>query len=237
MDLSNFREEYLKGQLHRKDLAENPFEQFQTWFEQALKADIPEPNAFSLATADAQGRPSLRTVLLKYFDRKGFVFFTNYGSHKARDIEENPQVCMMLPWVMLERQIIIYGKAVKVSRAESLKYFLTRPKESQLGAWVSHQSSVISGRKLLEMKLMELKNKFSKGEIPLPSFWGGYRIIPDTFEFWHRAVLPRYQPVPGFPSSRGGSLPCVPGTTEYSAFGSDIPAPLPFPELSAVLSA
>lgn len=148
MDLSNFREEYLKGQLHRKDLAENPFEQFQTWFEQALKADIPEPNAFSLATADAQGRPSLRTVLLKYFDRTGFVFFTNYGSHKARDIEENPQVCMMLPWVMLERQIIIYGKAVKVSRAESLK------------------------------------NKFSKGEIPLPSFWGGYRIIPDTFEFW-----------------------------------------------------
>ena len=171
MDLSNFREEYLKGQLHRKDLAENPFEQFQTWFEQALKADIPEPNAFSLATADDQGRPSLRTVLLKYFDRTGFVFFTNYGSHKARDIEENPQVCMMLPWVMLERQIIIYGKAVKVSRAESLKYFLTRPKESQLGAWVSHQSSVISGRKLLEMKLMELKNKFSKGEIPLPSFW------------------------------------------------------------------
>lgn len=123
-------------------------------------------------------------MLLKYFDRTGFVFFTNYGSHKARDIEENPQVCMMLPWVMLERQIIIYGKAVKVSRAESLKYFLTRPKESQLGAWVSHQSSVISGRKLLEMKLMELKNKFSKGEIPLPSFWGGYRIIPDTFEFW-----------------------------------------------------
>ena len=151
MDLSNFREEYLKGQLHRKDLAENPFEQFQTWFEQALKADIPEPNAFSLATADAQGRPSLRTVLLKYFDRTGFVFFTNYGSHKARDIEENPQVCMMLPWVMLERQIIIYGKAVKVSRAESLKYFLTRPKESQLGAWVSHQSSVISsGKRLLD---------------------------------------------------------------------------------------
>ena len=176
MDLSNFREEYLKGQLHRKDLAENPFEQFQTWFEQALKADIPEPNAFSLATVNAHGRPSLRTVLLKYFDQTGFVFFTNYGSHKAHDIEENPQVCMMLPWVMLERQVIIYGKAVKVSRAESLKYFLTRPKESQLGAWVSQQSSVISGRKLLEMKLMELKNKFSKGEIPLPSFWGGYRI-------------------------------------------------------------
>ena len=184
MDLSNFREEYLKGQLHRKDLAANPFEQFQTWFDQALKAGIPEPNAFSLATANAQARPSLRTVLLKYFDETGFVFFTNYGSHKARDIEENPQVCMMLPWVMLERQVIIYGKAVKVSRTESLKYFLSRPKESQLGAWVSQQSSVISGRKLLEMKLMELKNKFSKGEIPLPSFWGGFRIIPEAFEFW-----------------------------------------------------
>ena len=216
MDLSNFREEYLKGQLHRKDLAENPFEQFQTWFEQALKADIPEPNAFSLATADAQGRPSLRTVLLKYFDQTGFVFFTNYGSHKARDIEDNPQVCMMLPWVMLERQIIIYGKAVKVSRAESLKYFLTRPKESQLGAWVSHQSSIISGRKLLEMKLMELKNKFSKGEIPLPSFWGGYRIIPDTFEFW-----------------QGGPAACMTGSCtnfkktapgQLNAFSHDRPA-------------
>ena len=113
MDLSNFREEYLKGQLHRKDLAENPFEQFQTWFEQALKADIPEPNAFSLATVNAHGRPSLRTVLLKYFDQTGFVFFTNYGSHKAHDIEENPQVCMMLPWVMLERQVINVGDEVE----------------------------------------------------------------------------------------------------------------------------
>lgn len=184
MDLSDFREEYLKGQLHRSNLSDNPFEQFQTWFDQALKAQIPEPNAFSLATATAQGRPSLRTVLLKYFDKTGFVFFTNYESRKAHEIAENPQVCMMLPWVMLERQIIIYGKAVKVSRTESLKYFLSRPKDSQLGAWVSRQSSVISGRKLLEMKLMELKNKFSKGEIPLPSFWGGFRIIPDAFEFW-----------------------------------------------------
>ncbi|MDO4410392.1 MAG: pyridoxamine 5'-phosphate oxidase [Akkermansia sp.] len=184
MDLSNFREEYLKGQLHRKDLAANPFEQFKAWFDQALKAEIPEPNAFSLATADANGRPSLRTVLLKYFDESGFVFFTNYGSHKAQDIEANPQVCMMLPWVLLERQIIIYGRAEKVTRTESLKYFLSRPRESQLGAWVSQQSSVISGRKLLEMKLMELKNKFSHGEVPLPSFWGGFRIVPTAFEFW-----------------------------------------------------
>ena len=184
MDLSHFSEDYLKGQMQRKELEKKQIKQLKKWIEQALKADIPEPTAFSLATPHAQGRPSLRTVLLKHLDRTGFVFFTNYGSHKARDLEASPQGCMLLPWVMLERQIIIYGKAVKVSRAESLKYFLTRPKESQLGAWVSHQSSVISGRKLLEMKLMELKNKFSKGEIPLPSFWGGYRIIPDTFEFW-----------------------------------------------------
>lgn len=184
MDLTSFREEYLKDTLHRKDLAANPVAQFQQWFQQAMEAGIPEPNAMSLATADAKGRPSLRTVLLKYFNEEGFVFFTNYESHKAHDIAENPQVCMMLPWVSLERQVIVYGKAEKISRTESLKYFLSRPKSSQLGAWVSQQSSVISGRKLLEMKLMELKNKFSAGEIPIPSFWGGYRIVPEQIEFW-----------------------------------------------------
>ncbi|MEG1508266.1 MAG: pyridoxamine 5'-phosphate oxidase [Akkermansia sp.] len=184
MDLTQFREEYLKDTLHRKDLDTNPVAQFQTWFRQALEAKISEPNAMSVATVNAQGRPSLRTVLLKYFSEEGFVFFTNYGSHKAHDIAENPQVCIMLPWVTLERQVIIYGRAEKISRTESLKYFLTRPKESQLGAWVSQQSSVISGRKLLEMKLMELKNKFSAGQIPIPSFWGGYRVVPEQMEFW-----------------------------------------------------
>lgn len=184
MDLSNFREEYLKGQLHRKDLAENPFEQFQTWFEQALKADIPEPNAFSLATVNAQGRPSLRTVLLKYFDQTGFVFFTNYGSHKAHDIEENPQVCMMLPWVMLERQVIIYGKAVKVSRSESLKYFLTRPKESQLGAWVSptefrHFRKKTAGNEAdgVEKQILQGRNPPALLLGRLPDYSGHVRIL------------------------------------------------------------
>lgn len=184
MDLTSFREEYLKETLHRKDLDANPVAQFQKWFQQAMESGIAEPNAMSLATADAHGRPSLRTVLLKYFSEEGFVFFTNYGSHKAHDIADNPQVCMMLPWLTLERQIIVYGKAEKISRTESIKYFLSRPKSSQLGAWVSQQSSVVSGRKLLEMKLMELKNKFSAGEIPIPSFWGGYRIVPEQIEFW-----------------------------------------------------
>ena len=184
MDLSQFREEYLKQSLHREDLAAEPMVQFDLWFKQAMEAGIPEPNAMSVATATPAGAPSLRTVLLKYYDERGCVFFTNYGSRKAHEIEQNPQVCMMLPWVTLERQIILYGRAEKISRAETLKYFLSRPRESQLGAWVSQQSQVISTRKLLMMKLAELKNKFANGDIPLPDFWGGYRIVPTQVEFW-----------------------------------------------------
>lgn len=184
MDLSNFREEYLKDTLHRAELDDSPLRQFDKWFRQALESGIPEPNAMSVATATPQGMPSLRTVLLKYYDERGFVFFTNYTSRKAREIAQNPEVSLLFPWVTLERQIIICGHAEKVTRAETLKYFLTRPRESQLGAWVSHQSSVISTRKLLMMKLQELKRKFADGEVPLPDFWGGYRVIPHHVEFW-----------------------------------------------------
>ncbi len=184
MDLSDFREEYLKQSLHRADLAPTPMSQFDIWFKQAMKSGIAEPNAMSIATATPQGLPSMRTVLLKYYDDSGYVFFTNYTSRKAREIEANPEVCMMLPWVTLERQIIVYGRAEKISRMETLKYFLSRPHESQLGAWVSHQSQAISARKLMMMKLAELKNKFSAGEVPLPDFWGGYRIVPHHMEFW-----------------------------------------------------
>lgn len=184
MDLSDFREEYLRDSLHRRDLDASPFRQFDTWFRQALDSGIAEPNAMSVATASPQGIPSLRTVLLKYYDESGFVFFTNYTSRKAREIDANPEVCLLLPWVSLERQIIISGRAEKVSRIESLRYFLSRPRESQLGAWVSHQSSVISTRKLLMMKLRELKNKFADGHVPLPDFWGGFRVVPHHFEFW-----------------------------------------------------
>jgi pyridoxamine 5'-phosphate oxidase len=187
MDLSEFRKEYSDRGLRREDLATNPMVQFERWFQQAVELNLHEPNAMSLATVDPAGRPLLRTVLLKYFDTNGFVFFTNYQSRKAKHIAENPQVSLLFPWVILERQVIVQGRAEKISAAESLKYFASRPRESQLGAWVSDQSSVISSRKLLLQKLAEIKDKFAHGEIPLPSFWGGYRVVPETIEFWQGA--------------------------------------------------
>ena len=184
MDLSDFRKEYSERGLHRDDLAENPFTQFERWFSHATELDLLEPNAMTLATVDTDGCPLQRTVLLKYFDAQGFVFFTNYQSRKATHIDANPQVCLLFPWILLERQIIITGRAEKISKTETLRYFSSRPRDSQLGAWVSNQSSVISSRKLLMQKLNEIREKFTHGEIPLPSFWGGYRVVPETIEFW-----------------------------------------------------
>ena len=183
-DYSTYRREYLLGGLNRKGMSDSPFEQFEQWFNQAVKANIPDPCAMSLATVSAQGKPSLRTVLLKTFDEKGFVFFTNYNSQKSQQIGENPNVSLLFPWTELERQIEINGTATKISTAESLKYFLSRPRGSQLGAWASNQSSHINTRAMLENQLKKMKDKFSKGEIPLPDFWGGYRIVPETIEFW-----------------------------------------------------
>jgi len=184
MDLSNFREHYTKGGLKRADLLAHPLDQFEQWFKQALETDIPEPNAFSLATVSSDGVPDIRTVLLKIFDKKGLVFFTNYESKKSRDIQANPNVAMLFPWVSLERQVKIIGKVEKISAAVSLKYFLSRPRGSQLGAWVSQQSHVISSRSILEIKLAEIKRKFLNKQIPLPDHWGGFRIVPETVEFW-----------------------------------------------------
>jgi pyridoxamine 5'-phosphate oxidase len=184
MDLGNLRNEYTLEGLTREQLASDPFEQFQLWFEQACDAHLPEPNAMSLATVSPTGMPSQRIVLLKYFDRRGFVFFTNYESAKARQISENAQVSLLFFWVALERQIRISGNAVKISTAESFKYFTTRPRGSQIGAWCSQQSQIISSRQILEMKFDEMKRKFQEREIPLPSAWGGYRIMPQSFEFW-----------------------------------------------------
>lgn len=184
MYISDLRENYTRAGLSHEELNDSPIEQFSLWFQQAQDAELPEPNAMSIATATAGGVPSLRTVLLKYFDPKGFVFFTNYASTKSKEIEENPHVALMFPWVTLERQVIIKGKAEKISKTESLKYFTSRPHGSQLGAWVSHQSSVITNRKILELKLDEMKRKFKAGKVPLPDFWGGYRVVPDTIEFW-----------------------------------------------------
>ncbi len=184
MDLGELRKNYTKDGLTEKDLDKDPFKQFEFWFKQAIETEINEPNAFSLATASKELEVAVRTVLLKMFDKKGFVFFTNYESVKSKQIAENPKVAAVFPWLPLERQVVITGKAKKVSTTESLKYFSTRPRGSQLGAWISQQSSVITSRKLLEIKFDEIKRKFLDKEIPLPSFWGGYRIIPNTIEFW-----------------------------------------------------
>ena len=183
MDLTFMRQGYENSGLTKEQLNSNPFLQFETWFSEANEAE-PIPNAMSLATVGRSGAPMLRTVLLKLFDHKGFVFFTNYKSRKADQIAENPNVAMLFNWVAMERQVSISGVAEKIETSESLKYFLSRPRGSQLGAWVSDQKSVLSSRKILEIKLDEIKRKFAKGKIPLPDFWGGYRIKPENFEFW-----------------------------------------------------
>jgi pyridoxamine 5'-phosphate oxidase len=184
MDLSDFRRDYSDRGLHRADLDDDPLRQFEQWFGHARELGVPEPNAATLATVDASGMPFQRLVLIKYFDRQGFVFFTNFESRKAAQLAANPRASLLLPWITLERQVIIQGAAEKISTTESVKYFASRPRESQLGAWVSEQSSVISSRKLLLQKLNEIRQKFSQGEIPLPSFWGGYRVVPEMVEFW-----------------------------------------------------
>jgi len=184
MDISAMRKEYTKAGLERKDLADDPFLQFDKWFKQAMEVDILEPNAFDLATVGPDMQPRSRAVLLKYYDKEGFVFFTNYESRKGRDIAVNPKVAMLFPWLELERQVKIEGVVKKLDKKDSLKYFLTRPRGSQLGAWVSRQSSIISTRKLLEQKMEEVKQRFKDGKIPIPDFWGGYKIFPHRFEFW-----------------------------------------------------
>ncbi|MDG1861318.1 MAG: pyridoxamine 5'-phosphate oxidase [SAR324 cluster bacterium] len=183
MDLTFMRQGYQNEGLSKEELSPDPFLQFEAWFKEANETE-PIPNAMSLATVNHSGSPMMRTVLLKLFDDNGFVFFTNYKSRKAEQISENQNVAVLFNWVALERQVSINGVAEKVERSESLKYFMGRPRGSQLGAWVSDQSSVLSSRKILEMKLDEIKRKFGENEIPLPEFWGGFRIKPKRFEFW-----------------------------------------------------
>jgi pyridoxamine 5'-phosphate oxidase len=183
-DIHSLRVDYKHEPLHEDSLDPDPIAQFRKWFDEALASGIPEPNAMTLGTADKNGRVSCRTVLLKAYDDRGFVFFTNYGSRKARQIAENPHAALLFPWVALARQIEIAGPVEKISNAESLAYFLSRPVGSRLGAWVSDQSQVISSRNVLLTKYEELKKQFADGEIPKPDFWGGYRVIPETIEFW-----------------------------------------------------
>ncbi len=184
MDVSRIREEYKLASLSREDLPDEPLPLFEKWLQEAFHSEIEQANAMALATVAQNMQPSLRTVLLKFYDRRGFVFFTNYNSRKAREIEANPRVSLLFSWIPLQRQVRIRGLAERTTAAESLKYFATRPRGSRIGAWVSPQSSVISSRSLLMAKFEEMKRKFSQGEIPLPDHWGGYRVKPVAIEFW-----------------------------------------------------
>lgn len=184
LDLENLRREYLQGGLDMTDLAANPIEQFKHWMKQTIAAQIPDPNAMTIATVDATGQPSQRIVLLKNLDEKGFVFYTNLRSRKAQDLQQNPKISLHFPWHILERQVKVCGVAEPLSSAEVLKYFVTRPRDSQLGAWASQQSRPISSRALLMQQFETMKNKFAKGQIPLPDFWGGFRVKPHQIEFW-----------------------------------------------------
>jgi pyridoxamine 5'-phosphate oxidase len=170
--------------LHREDLDADPIRQFARWFEDATAAGLTDPNAMSLATATAAGETSLRTVLLKGYGDDGFLFFTNLESTKATQIAQNPNVSLLFPWLLLERQVIINGTAARLPLVDVAKYFITRPRDSRVAAWVSQQSRVVSARRLLEAKFDEMMRKFGDGEIPVPSFWGGFRVAPRTIEFW-----------------------------------------------------
>ena len=184
MDLSELRQSYTKGSFSEADLLDSPFAQFEKWFQQAMDSQLEEPNAMCVASADEEGRPSTRIVLLKDFSAKGLVFYTNYESRKAGELDANPFAAANFLWLPLQRQVNVTGRVERIPKSESLKYFLSRPFGSQLGAWTSPQSRVITSRSVLETKLDQMKRKFSEGKVPLPDHWGGYRIIPETFEFW-----------------------------------------------------
>ena len=184
MSLQDNRREYDYGKLSRESLLDSPFDQFKLWMAQAIEADIQDPTAMSVATVSAEGKPWQRMVLLKDFDERGFVFYTNLGSRKAAEIAGNAQVSLHFPWLQLDRQVIVGGRAERLSTVDVMKYFLSRPKGSQLAAWASKQSSRINSRQALETQFEQVKAKFSKGEIPLPDFWGGFRVVPEEIEFW-----------------------------------------------------
>ncbi|WP_418139742.1 pyridoxamine 5'-phosphate oxidase [Oceanimonas smirnovii] len=184
MELADYRREYLQGGLRRNDLPDAPLALFETWMQQAIAAGVPDPTAMVVGTVDEQGQPYQRIVLLKQVDEQGFVFYTNMGSRKAAHLNQNPRISLLFPWHSLERQVHVTGRVEKLAATEVMKYFSSRPKDSQIGAWVSKQSSRISARGLLEAKFLEMKQKFASGEVPLPSFWGGFRVKFDSVEFW-----------------------------------------------------
>ncbi|WP_317933459.1 pyridoxamine 5'-phosphate oxidase [Halioxenophilus sp. WMMB6] len=187
-DLHSLRRDYKLAELKREDLCADPIEQFDLWLKQVIDAGIKDPTAMVVATVSADGQPSLRTVLLKQVDQAGFVFFTNYASRKAEEIAANPKVGLLFPWHFMDRQVKVCGTATKVSALESLQYFASRPVESQLAAWASRQSKAITSKQLLLGQLERMKAKFAHGHIPLPDFWGGFRVVPHEIEFWQGGV-------------------------------------------------
>ena len=184
MALADMRKDYSMAGLLEKDLAKNPFRQFEQWFQEAEAAKLPEPNAMTLATVGRDGRPAARTVLLKGCDGRGFVFYTNYESRKGRELDANPRATLLFAWVPMERQVIVEGTAARVSREESEAYFHSRPRQSQLAAWASPQSTAVAGRAVLEESYRVVEKKYEGREVPLPPNWGGFRLGPETVEFW-----------------------------------------------------
>ncbi|WP_166836006.1 pyridoxamine 5'-phosphate oxidase [Rheinheimera pleomorphica] len=184
MKIDDIRRSYTKDKLDFDKLNADPIAQFELWLKDAIAAELPDPTAMCVATVDEQGQPSQRLVLLKDVSPEGFTFYTNLGSRKATELSSNPKVCLHFPWHPLERQVIVYGTAERVSNIQVAKYFLSRPKESQLAAWASEQSRPVSTRQALLQKFAEIKHKFEHGEVPLPSFWGGFLVRPHKIEFW-----------------------------------------------------
>ncbi|CBJ81611.1 pyridoxine 5'-phosphate oxidase [Xenorhabdus bovienii str. Jollieti] len=182
--IADLRREYIRGGLRRKDLTKEPIELFELWLKQACEAKLIDPTAMCIATVDEHGQPYQRIVLLKHFDARSLVFYTNLGSRKAKHLTQNNRISLHFPWYQLERQVSFLGKAERLSPTEVVKYFHSRPRDSQIAAWVSQQSSRISTRGILEGKFLELKQKFQSGEVPLPSFWGGFKVEFDSVEFW-----------------------------------------------------
>jgi pyridoxamine 5'-phosphate oxidase len=184
MSIADLRREYARARLDESSVGPDPLVEFGRWFEEALKAKVLEANAMTLATASKDGAPSARTVLLKGFDERGFVFFTDYRSQKGAELKRNPRAALVFYWSELERQVRITGRTEAVSREESEAYFSTRPRGSRISAWVSHQSQVIPSRKVLEEEVPEVERKYPGEEVPLPPYWGGFRVVPDAIEFW-----------------------------------------------------
>src|SRR3712207_175854 len=182
--VARLREEYTRSGLRECDVDPSPIEQFRGWFGEALAAGLHEPNAMTLATATSDGRPSARVVLLKGFDQRGFVFYTNYDGRKSRELEANPRAALVFYWGELERQVRVEGRVSRVPDIESDAYFAGRPRGSQLGAWASQQSRPVRDRGALESRLRELEDEYEGREVPRPAFWGGYRVEPETMEFW-----------------------------------------------------